>query len=99
MRDISGLTAVQKQLLTEASDGSVIVGTLGKDPRSPNHRIFETSDGREIPRQTTVTSLLKRGLLKVVSVDGPRNYLTVTELGRLAVECRAARGSSARRPV
>lgn len=86
MRDISNLTAVQKQLLREASDGSVIVGTLGKDPKAPNHRIFETSDGREIPRQTTVTSLLKRKLLKVVSVDGPRNYMTITEIGRLAVQ-------------
>lgn len=82
------VTPIQRALLVQMADDSIVCGTLGKDPLSPNHRIFETSDGKLVERNTAV-SLLRRGMLRVVSVDGPRNYLTVTELGRVAVRSSA----------
>lgn len=78
------ITRVQRALLVQMADGGVLVGTLGKDPRYPNHRIFETSSGTLVERNTAV-SLLRRGMLKIISVEEPRNYMVVTEAGRLGV--------------
>lgn len=86
---IPPLTAIQKALLLEVEAGALIVGELGKNPSRPNHRIFSTSNGTEIPRWRTVTSLLEHGYLKVISEEGSKRYLGATELGRIAVS-RAA---------
>jgi hypothetical protein len=92
------LSHVQRDLLQRASTGIVIVGELGLEPLRPNHRIFSTADGAPV-HQRSVTSLLSRGMLKVISTTGeypPRKtYMTVTELGRLAAAHAAHTGRRA----
>jgi hypothetical protein len=63
------------------SGGAVVIGVLGELEHKPNKRIFRLSDGTPVS-QLTVTSLLRRGLLKVISDDGPRRCFVATALGR-----------------
>lgn len=79
-----GLTRTQLQFLQMMKTGRVAVGILGKNGAA-NHRHFETDRGEPI-NQRTVPSLLKRGMLKVVHVDGSRTLYVITELGRQMAE-------------
>jgi hypothetical protein len=70
-----------RALLAQMADGRVLVGALGGLPLRPNKRIFRMDDGTQVDRGIVVP-LLTRGYLRVIKVDGPRNLMTVTELGR-----------------
>ena len=87
----STIPAKSRAVLREMAAGRVrvLVGTLGERPLRPNRRIFRRDDGTEL-NQGIVVYLLRAAFIKILSVDGPRNYMTITELGRAVVESNSA---------